>query len=337
MKVLTIAFMLTLVAPSALAALPKASPCLSSPDAKDCLAGVAAAVLAFEKSPESRIDGYASLISSMAKAGVRRDDIFSAATDDGAAPIYSRWSLTVARRTYALRFGIDDAAVESPQRIEALADLLRGHRDGLERLKVTWAACEAREGESPAAVAKWEGTLDRLCRLDGSDADAIEKGLPGLSALAAPVVDAYNRDDAALQRSIAASLDVLAEYEKVLDRKMSVAEREAIRGMLAIGHLFNATALATSGHGAEAAKAIGISLGQIAKAPTIRNAPEFQMALTQASWIYAKAGMRDESMRAVRESLARGDSGKIGSGGDRATAIATAIETLRVLESVPGH
>jgi hypothetical protein len=332
MNVRTIALVLTLATSTAFAAGPKAVPCLSALNAKECLAGVAIAALATEKSPESRLDGTASLISSMAKAGVRRDDIFSAAKDDETAPIYSRWSLAVARRTYALRHGIESAALESPERIEAMAELLRGRRDGLERLTLAWAACEAREGESPDALAKWGGTLDRLCRLDASDLDAMEKGLPGLSSLGATVVDAYNRDEASLRRSIAASLDVLSEYEKALDRKMPATEREALQGMLSIGHLFNATALAISGHGTGAAKAIEISLGHLAKAPNLGRASEFQLALTQASWIYAKAGMREEALAALRKSLARVD-GRGMSGGDRGTAIGTSIETLRTLES----
>lgn len=337
MRLAITTLLMILTASSALAAGPKASTCLTVPDAKDCLAGVAKATLASEKSPESMADGFAALVSSLAKTGVRRDDIFLAATDDGAAPVFARWSLALARRTYALHFGIGDSSVESLQRIEVLADLLRGRSDGLERLMVAWAACEAREGETPAVLAKWEGMLDRLCRLDDSDTDALEKGFSGLSALAAPIMDAYNRDNDGLRRSIAVSLGVLAEYEKALDRKMPTAQREAILGALAIGHLFNAIALATSGHRSEAAKAIGISLWYIAKAPTIRKTTEFQMALTQASWVYAKAGMRAESLQAVRESLTRVDNGEIGSGGDMATALATAIETLWVLESAPGH
>ena len=332
MNAKTIALVLTLATSTAFAAGPKAVPCLSAPDARDCLAGVAIAALATENSPESRVDGTASLLSSLAKAGVRRDDLFSAAKGDEAAPIYSRWSLAVARRTYALRHGIDSAALESPQRIEAMAELLRGRLDGVERLMLAVFACEAREGEAPDAIAKWEGTLDRLCRIDASDSDAIEKGLPGLSALGATVVDAYNRDEASLRRSLAASLGALSEYEKALDRKMPSTEREAIRGMLALGHLFNATALAISGHGAASAKAIEISLRHLAKAPTLGRSQEFQMALTLASWIYAKAGMRDEALAALRKSLARVD-GRGVSGGDRATAIGISIETLRTLES----
>lgn len=333
MNVKTIALVLTLATSTAFAAGPKAVHCLSAQDAKDCLAGIAIAALAAEKYPESRVDGTASLLSSLAKAGVRRDDLFSAAKDDETAPIYSRWTLAVARRTYALHHGIDSAALESPSRIEAMAELLRGRRDGLERLMLAWGACEAREGGTHDAIAKWEGMLDRLCRIDASDSEALEKGLPGLSALGATVVDAYNRDEASLRRSLAASVGVLSEYEKALARKMPSTEREAIRGMLAIGHLLNATALAISGHGAASAKAIEISLGHLAKAPTLGRSPEFQMALTQAPWIYAKAGMREEALAALRKSLARVD-GRSMSGGDRATAIGTSIEALRTLESV---
>lgn len=333
MNARTIALVMSLATSTALAAGPKAVPCLSAQDAKDCLAGVAIAALATEKSPESRLDGTASLLSSLAKAGVRRGDLLSAARDNEAAPIYSRWSLAVARRTYALRHGIDSAPLDSPQRIEALAELLRGRLDGMDRLMLAWTACEAREGETPDVIAKWDGTLDRMCRIDASDFDAMEKGLPGLSALGATVVNAYNRDELSLRRSIAASLGVLSEYEKALDRKMPATERETIQGVLAIGHLLNATALAISGQGSEAAKAIEISLGHLAKAPTLGRATEFQMALTQASWIYAKAGMREEAFSALRKSLARVDERGM-SGGDRATAIGISIETLRTLESV---
>lgn len=333
MNAKTIALVISLVTSTALAAGPKAVPCLSAQDAKDCLAGVAIAALATEKSPELRLDGAASLLTSLAKAGVRRGDLLSVARDDEAAPIYSRWSLAVARRTYALRHGIDSEGLDSPQRIEALAELLRERRDGMERLMLALTACEAREGEAPDVIAKWDGSLDRMCGIDASDSEAMEKGLPGLSALGATVVDAYNRDDVSLRRSMAASLGVLSEYEKALDRKIPATEREAIQGVLAIGHLLNATALAISGHGAGAAKATEISLGHLAKAPTLGRATEFRMALTQVSWIYAKAGMREEAFAALRNALARVDRRGI-SGGDRAIAIATSIETLRILESV---
>jgi len=57
------------------------------------------------------------------------------------------------------------------------------------------------------------------------------------------------------------------------------------------------------------------------------------MVLTQASWIYAKAGMRDEAMGSLRKSLAHVDGGRNVSDGDKVTAIATGIETLGALES----
>ena len=333
MNLRTISLVLTLATSTAFATGPKAIPCLSAPDAKDCLAGVAIAALATEKSPESRVDSTASLLSSLAKAGVRRDDLFSAAKDDETAPISSRWLLAVARRTYALRHGIDSAALESPQRIEALAELLRGRSDGLERLILAWDACEAREGETPDAIAKWEGTLDRLCRIDVSESGAMERGLPKLSSLGASVVDAYNRDEDSLRRSIAASLGALSEYEKALDLKIPPTEREVIQSTLAIGYMLNATALAISGHGAASTKAIEISLGHLAKAQALGRASEFHLVLSQASWIYAKAGMRDEALAALRKSLARVD-GRGMSGGDSATAIGISIETLCTLESV---
>lgn len=333
MKTATASFLLIVTASSAFASGPSALACLSATDAKDCLAGVAKMALASEKSTESRIEGYASLLTSLAKTAVRRDDVFTAATVDESAPIYSRWSLAVARRTYALRFGISDTAMIDPERIEALAMLLRNRRDGFERLTIAWTACEAREDAPPATMAKWDGVLDRLCRMDASDAEALDKGFPGLATMATPLFNAYNRDDQALRQSLAASVDMLFGYEVVLAKKLSAKEREGIHMVLTFGHLFNAMALATSGHRHQSVKAIEVSLDYLRKAPSISRAPEFQMVTTLLSWIYAKAGMRNEAMKAVSESLVQVDRGRSGSGGDKATAIATAIETLRVLES----
>jgi hypothetical protein len=199
-----VVFLLALTTSSVFAAGPKASSCLRSQNAKECLADVAITSLAKERSPESRVSGIAALISSLAKAGVRRDVLLSAEEDEDTAPGNSRWSLAVSRRTYALSNGLNSDALESPQRLEVLAELLRKRGDGLDRLWIVWDACDAREGAAPEAVAKWDGTLDRLCALDQSDIEALEKTLPGISDSASALVESYNRDEAALKRSIAA-------------------------------------------------------------------------------------------------------------------------------------
>jgi tetratricopeptide (TPR) repeat protein len=185
----------------------------------------------------------------------------------------------------------------------------------------------------PTVLEKWDGILDRLCQMDDSDADAIERGFPGLAAMSAPMADAYNRDEPALRRSLAISLATLSRYEAALSGKMLAQEREGIHGLLAIGHLLNAMALATTGRGAMASTAMETSLHHLRKAPSVANAPEFQMFEALASWIYAKAGMHDKAMKAIRKSLTGIDRMRKRTGGDKATTIATAIETLRVLES----
>lgn len=328
-----VAFFLTLTASTVFAAGPSASSCLKAPDAKECLVSAAMAALSTEKSAESKVDGHASLLSSLARAGVRRDDAFATAIDDESAPIGSRWSLAVARRAYALRFGLAGEDIAEPVRIEAIATHLRGRSDGFDRLTVIWSACEAREDMPPTVLEKWDGILDRLCQMDGSDADALERGFPGLAAMSAPIVDAYNRNEPALRRSLVVSLDTLSRYEAALSGKMLARDREDIHGLLAIGHLLNAMALATTGRGATASKAVETSLHHLRKAPSVAKAPEFQLVETLASWIYAKAGMHDKAMQAVRKSLGRIDRMRAITGGDKATTIATAIETLRVLES----
>ena len=333
MKTRIIAVAAALTSSFAFAATPLASACLSYPNATECLADVAAAAVATEKSAELRIDGYASLVSSMTKAGVRRDDLFAKAVDDETAPVFSRWSLAVARKTYALHFEIDSIDVDRPQKIEALADLLKRRRDGFDRLAVILAACEAREGESQDTVAKWSGVLDRLCTIDELDSESLEKEWLGFSVLVMPMVDAYNRHGDALRNSLAASLSVLGEYEKSLSRKMHAREREGIHGVLAIGHLFNAIALATYGHQSGAAKAMAISLGHLSKMPKLRKAREFEMLMTYAPWIYAKAGMRDEATKGVKGLLVRLDQAKNMSGEEKLSVLAMAIETLHVLEA----
>lgn len=328
------AFFLTFTASTVFAAGPLATSCLKAPDTKECLVSVAMAAMATEKSAESRSDGHASLLSSLARAGVRRDDAYATAIDDESAPIRSRWSLAVARRTYALRFGLAGEDIAELIRIEAIATHLRGRSDGFDRLTVIWSACDAREDMPPTVLEKWDGILDRLCQMDDSDADALERGFPGLAAISAPIVDAFNRNEPALRRSLAISLDTLSQYEVALSGKMLAREREEIHGLLTIGHLLNAMALATTGRGAIASKAIETSLHHLRKAPSVAKAPEFQMVEMLASWIYAKAGMHDKAMQAIRKSLTMIDRMREGTAGVKARAIATAIETLRVLESL---
>lgn len=67
------------------------------------------------------------------------------------------------------------------------------------------------------------------------------------------------------------------------------------------------------------------------QALSIANAPEARMVETMASWVYAKSGLRDKAKQAIRSSLAKIDRIPVKRGGDKATAIAAAIETLQIL------
>jgi hypothetical protein len=328
----TIALLLGLFSSIAFAAGPKPVSCLSSADVKGCLADFAIAALAKERSAELRVDGTESLLSSFAKAGLRRDDLLIAAKDEVDAPIYSRWSLAVARRTYALHHGIDSDLAESPQHIEFLGGLLRKRGDGLDRLWLIWDACEAREGEAPEAIAKWNGTLDRLCTIDRFDVEALEKSLPGISDSALALVAAYNRDEITLKRSMSASLDTLSKLGTALNRKMSPSERAAFQVVMGLGHMFNATALAIHGNGGESTLAIEEALRQLSTVPAFARTSALPLAYAQATWIYAKAYMREKSLASIRKLLFRLDGPRVSSA-DKATAIGVAIEALQLLES----
>ncbi len=327
-----ISLVLAFAATSVMAKGGMASSCLSTVDPKGCLAGVAVTALASERSVESRVDGYATLLSSLARAGVQHDGALVAAIDDTDAPIYSRWSLAVSRRAYALRFEKNIDGTDEPSRIESLADLLRKRRDGLERLTLIWWACEAREDAPKAVLAKWDGVLDRLCKLDAHDAKALDRELPDLSIMAAPLVDAFNRDEQALRRSIVTSAAVLTGYEARLSQKMSFKAREGVQGLLVIGHLLNAVALATSGHHEWSVREAELSFAYLGRTKFFAKAPEFQFVTSLVAWIYAKAGLRSKAIKALHDSLARVDGLRNASGGARAPVYAVAIETLRLLE-----
>jgi hypothetical protein len=328
----SIGVLLMLAACPVLAAGPKAVACLSDKDAVGCFTAVAAAALVQERSAESRLEGYADLLSTMAKIGVRKDDIFFAASDDDSAPVYSRWTLALARKTYSFQFGIEDKSGDSPQRIEMLGNFLRRRSDGLERLFIVWNACEARESVSPEALARWEGTLDRLCKLDESDIQAIESMSPDFSSVAALFIHAYNRNEEALRR-LNANVDIIfAGYEKALRRKMPAAERKAILGALAYGHFMRAAALAIAGNGSGSVRAIEMALDYFKRSPDPGKAIGGELILATTSLVYGKAGLRDKSMKTLKKAAARIDRAKNMHGGDKALALSGLAETLSVLQ-----
>lgn len=312
-----------------------ATACLYSADSSKCLADKAFKLLSAEKNAAFRVNGYTSLISALTKAGLRRDDIFTA-SDSGdleSASMTERWSLSIARRGYAMRFLDAETGLESLEKLEAIASLLRSRVDGFERLQIIDSACETREGIPANTLVKWEGLLDRLCRIDPSDMEAMEKEFPGLSMMASPMVDAYNKDSKSLGNSLSVSFEVLAQYETLLQGKTTQKEREAMRGALFLGHFMNAIALATANQGASANKALDTAMGHLAKAPSLVKSPEFASFIAYESWIKAKTGHREDAIKSVHKTLNRVDRMHKVPASEKVLAIATSIETLDILNS----
>lgn len=310
-----------------------ATTCLKASDPSECLVAVATMRLKNEKSSEKRLDGYASLITSLAKSDIRKDELLNQAIDDESAPAKSRWSLMLARKVYATRFNISNADIETHQKIETLANSLRAKYEGIDRMMIIWDACEAREVEKIEAIETWGGALDRLCKLDESDIDSIDKEIPGMSAITMPMIDAYNRDGEALRESIQRSLSVIDGYQKLVNKTRSRTDKEALRGMIAMGHWFNAIALATSGSDSASTKAIDIALAQLSEASIGKKSIESQLMVANASWIYAKAGEQEKSKKAIRNALQNLDKAREGSASDRAAVISMVIEALHELNS----
>ena len=310
-----------------------ATACLKASDPSECLIAVATTRLKNEKSSEERIDGYASLITSLAKSDIRKDDLFNQAIDDESAPAKSRWSLMLARKVYATRFNISNADIETPQKIENLANSLRAKYDGIDRMMIVWDSCEAREGEKVEALKSWGGVLDRLCKLDASDVDSLEKEIPGMSAMTMPMIDAYNRDERALSESIQRSLKVLDGYQNLVEKSRTKTDKEAFRGIIAMGHWFNAIALATSGSANASTKAMDIALAQLSEASIGKRSIESQLMVANASWIYAKAGAQEKAKKSIGSALKDLDKARGGSVSDRAAVIGMVIEALHELKS----
>lgn len=235
------------------------------------------------------------------------------------------------RTGYALRFLDKETELESLEKLEAIASLLRSRVDGFERLQIIDSACETREGIPAITLVKWDGLLDRLCRIEPSDMEAMEKEFPGLSMMASPMVDAYNKDSKALENSLSVSFEVLAQYEALLQGEITQKEREAMRGALFLGHFMNAIALVTANQVASANKALGIAMGHLAKAPSLKKTPEFAAFIAYESWIKAKIGHREDAIKSLHKTLNRVDRMHKDPSSEKVRAIATSIETLDIL------
>lgn len=333
MKFQHIVFALSLATTSALGAQP-ASSCLSKADPKNCLANFAISSLAKDKNAGSRIAGAAALITTLAKANMRRDDILTMVKDDEMASILARWTLAVSRNTYIFRFELPLETQESNTRLNIIGQHLRSSTIGMDRFTVILAACEAMNKESKQAQEKWNGALDDFCSMNQSDADAIEREFPNLSVVTKPLVAAYQKDSVELGNSLGASIKIISDYQNLLTDKLPSKDREFIHTMIFLGHIFNAWALATANHGVPAVKALELAMKYSDEKPSIDQAKEFQVIKSMMSWIYAKAGMREEALKMIKTSLHNIDRNKNSAGGEIAAVLALAIETLHELEAL---
>lgn len=302
--------------------------CLSTERPMDCLADRANEFAQSEKSATLRAEGYESLLLALSKAGIRKDGVFNDSAGAEVEDASTRWRLGVARRVYALNFLQDDSNLASVNRSYATAVAIKEHEKGFERLAIIWTACEAREATPRSKMARWEGALDRLCSLSRSDAEALDEEIPSLAIIAAPMIDAYNRNLDAMKRSMAISNELLSEYGILLDKASTDDGRTAIRLLIAIGHALNASAFALVDMPDEAAKEVKAATDSLAKLPMTGKDPTLDLINSYLSWAMAKAGMHAQAMGEVRTILSNVDSNNDMDSGDKALALAECIEIL---------
>ncbi|MBK7654603.1 MAG: hypothetical protein IPJ18_05190 [Betaproteobacteria bacterium] len=263
---------------------------------------------------------------------MRRDDVFAESGKPFSGPLARQWRLTVARRSYALKYMPAAASPGETATIEAFAAALAPRLDGIDLAMMVGAACEAGEGATPEVAARWEGLIDRLCRFSPSDEERMDSVVPGLSAMVAPLIAAYRKDDDALSVALPASFKILAGYESILsDKRMAKSQRETVRGLIAFGYLMDATAFAITGHSKQAGDAIGMVRNHLGKASLLADDPFFAAVAAQMSWVLAKAGLKAEALAQMRDTLRRVDrQGNMGVAG-QVSAISWCIETLAII------
>ena len=308
------------------------SGCLETKYPSACLIDAAASRLAKGTDGESLSEGYEALLMALARTGIRRYDVFSKSGNVAGASLLRQWQLAVARRSYLLaHFAPSTAPDDDPAKLEALALALRPRFDGAELIVFVGSACESREGLPERVVAGWNGMADRLCGFFPEDAERLNNVMPGLPRMLGPLIGAYWRDDERLRMSLPGALEVLARYTDALaDKKLTKAERDAVRRTIFIGNLLNATAFAMAGQPANAETALKPALIALKLLPK-KEASELAVSAAQMSWVMAKAGMRDDAVKWVRDSLGRVDTENKMPLADQAAVISSCVETLFVL------
>ena len=333
-KVLAVAFAcLAITAAPCRAGGNSVSGCLETRDPSVCLIEAAASRLAKGADSESLSEGYEALLMALARTGVRRDDVFYKSGNVAGASLMRQWQLAVARRGYLLSLVTPSTArADEPAKLEALASVLRPRLDGAELIVFVGSACESREGLPERVVAGWNGMADRMCGFYPEEAERLNNVLPGLPLMLGPLMSAYWRDDERLRMSLPAALDVLSRYTEALaDKKLTKSERDAIRMSVFMGNLMNATAFAMVGQTGNAETALRQALTSL-KLLRKKEAAELAVSAAQMSWVMAKAGMRNEAVKWVRDSLGRVDTEKKMPLGDQAAVISSCVETLFVLK-----
>lgn len=308
--------------------------CLSSSRVLDCLTDKAMVLAQREQSQALKAEAYETMLTTLAKIGVENKKVFEASSvvnTDG-VPILARWQLEVARRAYATRFSIDENSLKSVAELDALVESIRERAQGFERFSIISTACEARELTPPDRMPQWDGLLDRQCYLHPADANAVDQELPGLSALSAPLINAYNRDKRRFADSLVISNSVLEQFQNLLHTKLSRDGKEAISGLVSIGYLMRASGFVLLDEHDEAKQAIQLAKKYLSRSQKAHVLPGIESIQAYLSWAMAKSGMSKAALLEVRAILRKVDSAPRLADGEKAVTLAICIETLSNLQ-----
>lgn len=335
----TVTAALALLSIDAIATTQSVAECLVKPNAVDCMALSAFRRIESLPAGESKVEGYAALLTAMVSAKYQNEEIFLASRNarNGTSLAVQTWSLLLARQNYALTFRVP---INDPTELELLMSLTEPTRRiaGDKINAMVGQACESYRTGPRGAFKSWLEFLQQQCSLSRAEIEASDSETIGVVSLSLPLIFGYRGDQDATREAVSLSRRTIESFRSVAAQLPPTGkDRDNLERLIFVGHSTNATALAMSRQRDLARVELDLALKALRKNKRLMNDSEFAASASFVSWVMAELGPSKDAQRQIEQILKSADRNGFMSVKEQADAIVGCIEAVQMLRAASSN